>query len=80
MEVDGGDLMIVVRCVIADTFFEVIARGINGHFVFIVAEVTATALLVNRVEDVEELADTRKLVVFGKGMSAGEGGFDEARL
>ena len=64
MHVDGGNLMIVVGSVITDALLEIIAGRVNGDFVLIVTEVTATTLLVDRVKDVEELADTGEFVVW----------------
>lgn len=49
--------MIIVRGVIADTLFEIVARRVDGNFVFAIAEVTTTALLVDGMENVKELAD-----------------------
>lgn len=80
MEVDGADLMVIIRRVIANALVEIIAGGIDGDFVFAVAEVTAAALLVDGMEDVEELADAGEFVVGGKGVGVSEDGFDEAGL
>ncbi len=80
MEVDGGNLVIIISRIIENTLLKVITGAIKSVFIFVVTEVTAAVLLVDRVEDVEELADTAYLVVGGEGMEFGEGGFDEARL
>ena len=80
MEVDSGNLVIIISRIIEDALLEVIAWAIKSVFIFVVAEVAAAVLLVDGVEDVEELADTAYLVVGGEGMEFGEGGFDEARL
>ncbi len=57
VEAEGGDLVVGVGRVVEDAVFEVVARGVDGVFVFAVAEVAAAVLLVDGVEDVEELAD-----------------------
>ena len=57
VEVEGGDLVVGVGRVVENAVFEVIAGGVDGVFVFAVAEVAAAVLLVDGVEDVEELAD-----------------------
>lgn len=57
VEVEGGDLVVGVGRVVENAVFEVVAGGVDGVFVFAVAEVAAAVLLVDGVEDVEELAD-----------------------
>ena len=57
VEVEGGDLVVGVGRVVENAVFEVIAGGVDGIFVFAVAEVATAVLLVDGVEDVEELAD-----------------------
>lgn len=57
VEVEGGDLVVGVGRVVENAVIEVITGGVDGVFVFAVAEVAATVLLVDGVEDVEELAD-----------------------
>ena len=57
VEIEGGDLVVGVGRVVENAVFEVIAGGVDGVFVFAVAEVAAAVLLVDGVEDVEELAD-----------------------
>ena len=57
VETEGGDLVVGVGRVVEDAVLEVIAGGIDGVFVFAIAEVAAAVLLVDGVEDVEELAD-----------------------
>lgn len=72
--------MVIVAGVIECAGLEVIAVGINGDLVFVVAEVGAATLLVDRVKDVEELADVTEFVVGREGVELGEGGFCETRL
>lgn len=82
-ELKSGDLVVVVRSVVKDAFLEVVTVGVDGVFEFVVAEVATTELLVDRVEDVEELADAGKFVIFAvfvAGVGAGEGDFSEAGL
>lgn len=57
VETEGGDLVVGVGRVVENAVFEVITGGVDGVFVFAVAEVAAAVLLVDGVEDVEELAD-----------------------
>ena len=81
VEVNGGDLVIVVAGVVVDASAEVATGGIDSDFVFGMvggAEAAGAAGLVNGVEDVEELADAAEFVGSGDGVQAGEGGFDEA--
>ena len=80
MKVDGGNLVVVISCIIENTLLKVVAGTIKSVFVFVVTEVAAAVLLVDRVEDVEELANATHLVVGGEGMEFGKGSFDEARL
>lgn len=49
-------------------------------FIFIVAKITATVLLINGVKDVEELTNAGKFVVSGKRIEFSESGFGEARF
>ncbi len=57
VEIEGRDLVVGVGRVVENAVFEVIAGGVDGIFVFAVAEVATAVLLVDGVEDVEELAD-----------------------
>lgn len=76
---DGGDLVIIIAGVIKNAFFEIVTRGIDGVFVFVVAEIATAVLLVDGMEDVEELADAGGLVgLCGAGIELREGGFGEA--
>ena len=71
VEVNGGDLVIVVAGVVVDTGAEIAAGGIDGDFVFRIvggAEAAGAAGLVNGVENVEELADTAEFVGGGDGV------------
>lgn len=79
-EFNGGDLVVVISCVVEDAALEVIAGGIDSVFVFVIAKVAATVLLVDGVEDVEELADAGEFVGFiadVAGVGASESGADE---
>ncbi len=78
VKVDHGDLVIIVRSVVTDAFAEIVARGIDGDFVLLVAKVGAAALLVDGMENVEVLAKGGKLVIGGNGVEFGEGSADEA--
>ena len=64
VHVDGGNLVIVVGSVVADALFEVVAGRVDSDFVLIVTEVATATLLVDGMENVEELADTRELIVW----------------
>ena len=71
VEVNGGDLVIVVAGVVVDAGAKVAAGGIDGDFVFGMvggAEAAGAAGLVNGVENVEELADAAELVWSGDGV------------
>ena len=71
MEVNGGDLVVVVAGVVVNTGAEVAAGGIDGDFVFGIvggAEAAGAAGLVNGVENVEELADAAEFVGSGDGV------------
>lgn len=70
--------MIVVCSVIENAFVKIVARGIESVLEMLVAEVGATVLLLDGVEDVEKLINTGEFVVGGTGIELGEGGFDEA--
>ncbi len=80
MHVDSSNLVIVVGSIIADTGIEIVARGINRDFVFVVAEFAEATGLVDGMEDVEELADAAFWVVWGNRMGTREGGANETRL
>lgn len=80
MEVDGGNLVIVISHIVENTLLKVIAGAIKSVFIFVVTEVAAAVLLVDGVEDMEELANAAHFVIGGEGMDFGESGFDEARL
>lgn len=47
VHVDSGDLMVVIGSVVANATVEIIARGIDGVLVFIIAEIATPALLVD---------------------------------
>lgn len=82
-EFKSGDLVVVISRVVEDAALEAIAGGIDSVFVFVIAEVAATILLVNGVEDVEELTDTGEFVGFiadVAGVGASESGADETRF
>lgn len=82
-EFNGGDLVVVISRVVEDAALEAIAGGIDSVFIFIIAKVAATVLLVDGMEDVEELADTGELVGFitdVAGVGASESGADETRF
>lgn len=77
-QINGGNLVIMVGCVIKDAFVKVVAGGVERVFVLVVAEIAATILLFDRVKDMEELVDAGKLVAGGEGIKLGEGGFGKA--
>lgn len=56
-EVDAGDLVVVVTGVVIETAVEIAAGGVDGDVVVAVPEVDNATLVVDRVEDMEELAD-----------------------
>lgn len=79
-EFNSGDLVVVISRVVEDAALEVITGGIDSVFVFVIAKVTATILLIDGVEDVEELADAGEFVGFiadVAGVGASESGADE---
>ncbi len=69
--------MIIVASIIENALLKIIAVGENGDFVFVVAEIVATALLIDGMQNVEELADAAHFVGFGEGIKFGKSGFDE---
>ena len=69
--------MVVVGSIITQAFFKVVARRINGDFVFVITKVAAAALLVDGMQNMEELADAGHFVGIRKGMSTSESGFDK---
>lgn len=70
--------MIIIGSVVENAFFEIVTGAINRMFVFVVADVTTTVLLVDGMENVEELADARHFIIGRKGMGAREAGFHKA--
>lgn len=72
--------MIIVASIIENLFVKVVTIGIYGNLIFMVAEVGATTLLVDGMEDMEELTDTRRFVAVREGIKLGKGSFDETRL
>ena len=71
VEVDSGDLVVIVAGVVVNAGAEVAAGGIDGDFVFGIvggAEAAGAAGLVNGVENVEELADAAEFVGGGDGV------------
>ena len=63
-KVDGGNLVVVIGGVVKSTLIQIVTVAINRVFVFVIAEVAATVLLVDGMKDVEELTDAGKFVVF----------------
>ncbi len=72
--------MVIIAGVIESAGREVVAVGINGDLVLVVAEVGAATLLVDGMEDVEELADIAELIIGREGIELGEGGSNETRF
>ncbi len=62
VEVEGGDLVVGIGCVVEDALLEVVAGGIEGVFEFVVAKVATAVLLLDGVENVEELVDAGEFV------------------
>lgn len=54
-EGDGGKLVIAVSVVVENSLLEVVTRGVDGVFVFVMAESAATILLLDGMENMEEL-------------------------
>lgn len=82
-EFNSGDLVVVISRVVEDAALEVITGGIDGVFVFVIAKVAATVLLIDGVEDVEELADAGEfvgLIADVAGVGASESSADETGL
>ncbi len=80
-EVDGGDLVVIVASVVINTVLEVAAGRVNRDVIAVIAEVDDAALIIDRVENVEELGDRGEIggIVRGlhDGVEFGEGGFDK---
>ena len=71
VEVNGGDLVVVVAGVVVNAGAEIATGGIDGDFVFRIvggAEAAGATGLVNGVENVEELTDAAEFVGSGDGV------------
>lgn len=80
LHVNAGDLVVIITGVVESAFGKIVTVGIDGDFVFVVAEVGTTALLVDGMENMDELADIAEFVVAGERIEFGEGDFGEARF
>ena len=57
MHIYSRNLRIFIGCIIIDSAAGIAAGGINGDLIFIGRDLTATAHLLHRAENVKELAD-----------------------
>lgn len=78
VQVDSGDLMIVIGRVIVDPAGRVAAGGIDRVFICAGLDLAAAALLLYRAEDVEKLADVLRLRVPADGVQLRIGHAHEA--
>ena len=72
--------MVLVGRVVVDALLRVAAGGVKRDLVFALADVAAAALLIDRAEDVEELADALHLRIAGNRVHLRERHAHEARL
>lgn len=77
IHIDGGNLGILVSGVIVNAAVHVAAGGVDGVLVLVPAQVDAAFLLVNRSQDMEELADAGRLGVRRQGVHLGKCHFDK---
>jgi hypothetical protein len=54
----SGNLMVMIRGIIVDTFVRIATGGINGNFVFSFLYLAAAPLLIHAAKNVKELTDT----------------------
>ena len=73
VHIHRGDLMVVVGRVIVDAFIRVAAGSIDGDLILAIAHIAAAPLLVNRAENMEELADACRFRIRGYGVQLHKG-------
>ena len=57
VHIHSGDLVVAVGRVVINAFVGVAATGVEGDLILAAVQLTAAALLFDRVQDVEELVD-----------------------
>ena len=75
-----GDLMLIVGGVIVNALVGVAATGVNGVFVFARRNLTAALLLLDRAENVEQLADAAGFILLRMGVVSHKCGPHKAGL
>ena len=61
-----GYLVVIVGCIVVNSFVGVAAGRIDRYFVLVLREMATASLLVNRAENVEKLADAFGFAVAGE--------------
>ena len=68
VHIHTDDAVIIVGFVIINPFVGIAARSVNGNFVFAVFQSATSSLLVNRPQNMKELADAGFFVIRGFGI------------
>ena len=80
VHIHGGNLVVAVGGVVVNALVGVAAAGVKGDFVLAAVQLTAAALLLDRMQNVEKLPDALGLTVTGFGVHPHKGGADKAGL
>ena len=78
VHIHSGDLVVAVGRVVINAFVGVAAAGVERDLILAAVQLTAAALLFDRVQDVEELVDTLGLAAAGLGVHTHKGRTDKA--
>ena len=65
MHIHGGNLVIIISCIIVNSSVRITAGSINRYLMLSVIQFTAAPLLVQRAQNMEKLADTLLLSLPG---------------
>ena len=57
MHVYRGNAAVIISRVIVNAFARIIAGGVDGNLIFAVCDLTAASLLLDRAQNMKELAD-----------------------
>ena len=80
MHIHSTDLVIVIGGIVIDALCSIAAGSIKRYFIFSISHIAAAALLLDRAENVEKLADALLFRTAGNGIHPSESGPDKTGL
>ena len=80
VHIHSSDLTVFISRIIINAFACIAARSIKRYFIFSISHIAAAALLLDRAENVEKLADALLFRTAGNGIHPSESGPDKTGL